>query len=268
MTAESSTVPDTTRIALGDLRIAPFPVDGDWDPLRVHLAREPYDAIIAHSKESNHIELCGVLVGEVLKDDIGPFVSVTHTIRGEHANNQTAQVTFTQETWAHIHRVMDSQHDGRAIVGWYHTHPGFGIFLSEMDVFIHRHFFDLPWQIAFVVDPQSGDEGVFTWRDGKPARTRRYWVGQEERLMIPGATTRGGDLATFLEALRTDVDAVKCELVRSRKRLRRLRLGYWFLFILVLALAAWIAGGLVWPAECEELIGRVTDWIRTLLESR
>ncbi|MCO6437291.1 MAG: Mov34/MPN/PAD-1 family protein [Phycisphaerae bacterium] len=268
MTVESSSAPDTARIALGELRIAPFPVDCDWDPLRVHIAQEPYDAIMAHSKESDRIELCGVLVGEILKDELGPFLRVTHTIRGEHAKNEAVQVTLTQETWAHIHRVMDSEHDGRAIVGWYHTHPGFGIFLSQMDVFIHRHFFDLPWQIAFVVDPQSGDEGVFTWRDGAPTRTRRYWVGQVERMLITGAGTKGVDLATVLAALRTDVDAAKSELTWSRKRLRRLRLGYWVLFILIIALAAWIAGGIVWPAECRELMNRATDWARKLVETR
>lgn len=268
MTVNSNAAPDTSRIALGELRVTEFPVDCDWDPFRVHFAREPYDAIIVHSKESDRIELCGVLVGEVLKDEIGPFLSITHTIRGEHSDNQSTQVTFTQDTWAHIHRVMDSEHDGRAIVGWYHTHPGFGIFLSEMDVFIHKHFFDLPWQVAFVVDPQSGDEGIFTWRHGTPTRTRCYWVGDEERMLVPDATAGAGNLGTVLDGLRTEIDAIKGELGRSRKQVRRLRLGYWFLFLLLVALAGWVAGGIVWPDECADLIRWLTDWKKKLFDSQ
>ena len=48
---------------------------------------------------------------------------------------------------------MDAEHSEERIVGWYHTHPGFGIFLSGMDLFIQDHFFNLPWQVAFVYDP-------------------------------------------------------------------------------------------------------------------
>ena len=47
------------------------------------------------------------------------------------------------------------------IVGWYHTHPDFGIFLSDYDVFIHQHFFSGPGQIALVIDPVRKLEGVF-----------------------------------------------------------------------------------------------------------
>jgi proteasome lid subunit RPN8/RPN11 len=53
------------------------------------------------------------------------------------------------------------------IVGWHHTHPGFGIFLSRHDEFFHRNFFSQPWQVALVVDPQRGELGFFQWLDGE-----------------------------------------------------------------------------------------------------
>jgi hypothetical protein len=55
-------------------------------------------------------------------------------------------------------------------VGWYHSHPSFGIFLSEHDLFIHRNFFSGPAQIAVVVDPINCTEGVFAWRHGEIAK--------------------------------------------------------------------------------------------------
>jgi proteasome lid subunit RPN8/RPN11 len=50
------------------------------------------------------------------------------------------------------------------VVGWHHTHPGFGVFLSGYDLFIHQHFFREPWQIALVIDPQRQELGFFQWR--------------------------------------------------------------------------------------------------------
>jgi hypothetical protein len=77
---------------------------------------------------------------------------------------------------------MDSRHGGKTIVGWYHSHPGFGVFLSDRDRFIHLSFFNSPHQIALVYDPQSREHGVFTWRENEVTRTRQYWIGDREQL--------------------------------------------------------------------------------------
>jgi proteasome lid subunit RPN8/RPN11 len=53
------------------------------------------------------------------------------------------------------------------MVGWYHTHPGFGIFLSGMDLFIHQNFFTQLWHVAFVLDPRARTSGFFTWNRHK-----------------------------------------------------------------------------------------------------
>ncbi|MBU0717990.1 MAG: Mov34/MPN/PAD-1 family protein [Planctomycetes bacterium] len=264
MTVDRDRKLDTVDITLGDLCVADFPTACDWDPFRVHISTEAYAAIIKHAQDSDRVELCGVLVGELLKDDHGPFLSITHTIRGEYAEHHAAQVTFTQETWAHIHRVMDTAHPNRSIVGWYHTHPGFGVFLSEMDLFIHRNFFNLPWQVAFVVDPRSTDQGFFVWRDGEPARTRTYWVGDEERMRLPEADGDAGNLTTVLKVLREDVEGLHHDIRCTRGRVRRLRIGFWLQFILLLGVVAWVGAGFIWHEECEKLVRNVMDWVQAL----
>jgi proteasome lid subunit RPN8/RPN11 len=115
-----------------------------------------------HGDSSPRAEICGVLVGEVYRDEYGPFALVEHIIEGQASTGSAGQVTFTADTWQHIQVQMDRQYPDLRIVGWYHTHPGHGIFLSEMDVFLHESFFGLPWQCALVYDPRSGDAGVFT----------------------------------------------------------------------------------------------------------
>lgn len=158
-------------------RVVPPPSDADAPPAKdrtalrhVAFAQDVIDDIRAHGRSAPDVEVCGVLVGNVYEDDDGPGCYVAANIRGNGAAGRNAQVTFTSDTWAHINQAMDRQYPDERIVGWYHTHPGFGIFLSEMDLFIHQNFFNEPWQIAYVDDPQGGDCGVFVWENGALVR--------------------------------------------------------------------------------------------------
>lgn len=180
---------DVRAIDGGELEERPFPEVRHG--FRLFVAEEAMDRITRRAGEQPDKEVGGVLVGELLRDGAGPYLSVETTIDALHAEEKGTELTFTHATWDHIHAEMDAHHQGRRIVGWYHTHPGFGIFLSDRDRFIHQSFFNLPHQIALVYDPRRREHGVFTWRDGEPVRCPRYWVGREECLWepAPGAET-------------------------------------------------------------------------------
>jgi proteasome lid subunit RPN8/RPN11 len=122
------------------------------------------EKIYDHVFSSLDAEVGGVLVGH-LREDGSP--RVTDIIPALEADGARARVTFTHEAWSVIHATLDRDHPGEEIIGWYHSHPGFGIFLSEHDLFIHRNFFTRAEQIAIVVDPHAGSEGLFVWRDGE-----------------------------------------------------------------------------------------------------
>jgi proteasome lid subunit RPN8/RPN11 len=134
------------------------------------LTRSALNDMHRHGRSSPDVEVCGVLVGNVYHDDRGPYLYVEASIKGDHAAGKTAQVTFTAETWNHINDELEKNHPGKKILGWYHTHPGFGIFLSEMDLFIQNNFFPEPWQVAYVYDPKSGEDGTFVWKRGQATR--------------------------------------------------------------------------------------------------
>jgi proteasome lid subunit RPN8/RPN11 len=151
------------------------------DELRVVIDKKPYAAIIGHAVVEPDTEVCGVLVGRLERDAHGPYVHVSAAIRGEAAKEQGAAVTFTHETWNHIHGEMDRHHPNHQIVGWYHTHGGFGVFLSEMDVFVHDNFFPEPHHVAYVYDPLAGSEAFFHRTPAGLKPVRRYWLGGRER---------------------------------------------------------------------------------------
>jgi proteasome lid subunit RPN8/RPN11 len=180
----SRTGPDVKEMGGRELPRVAFPGRGSND-FRVFLDAAVHEQIRKHAQEDVSVEICGVLVGSWQRDDDGPFVAINAAIPGEAVANKLSEVTFTHETWAKIHKRMDAEFADRSIVGWYHTHPDFGIFLSERDCFIHEHFFREPGQVAYVVDPIRKEEGFFTWSGGKPIPAPHYWVGQRLRVAPP-----------------------------------------------------------------------------------
>ena len=171
---------DVSDLAREELAPAKFPVDYHA-PFRLFLAPDVHRGIQAHAKEDASVEICGVLVGRWGRDDLGPFAEVTDYIRCDSASSKFAEVTFTHESWAQINEQMDSKFVDKRIIGWYHSHPDFGIFLSDRDCFIHEHFFSGPGQVAYVVDPVRDLEGVFDWQGGKPTPMSHYWIGPQIR---------------------------------------------------------------------------------------
>ena len=85
--------------------------------LRIAVEKKPYAEIIGHAIVEPDVEVCGVLVGRLEQDAHGPYVHVSAAIRGEAAKEQGAAVTFTHETWNHIHGEMDRRFPDDQIVG-------------------------------------------------------------------------------------------------------------------------------------------------------
>lgn len=127
--------------------------------VRVAMEAEVARQIRQHGRSSMKAEVCGVLIGR----EEGNTTIVDACIAGANAAQGGAHVTFTQDTWQHIYEVKDKKWPEARIVGWYHSHPGFGVFLSDHDLFIHKNFFSSPQQIAWVYDPHNDEEGCFGW---------------------------------------------------------------------------------------------------------
>jgi proteasome lid subunit RPN8/RPN11 len=138
-------------------------------------------SIRRHARTSMDAEICGVLLG----DAENGCTNVVACIAGERAAQGAAHVTFTQETWGHIFEIKDRDHLDKMIVGWYHSHPGFGVFLSDHDTFIHENFFSAEHQVAWVFDPHSDEEGCFGWLSGAVRRIRRFEVETVEAITAP-----------------------------------------------------------------------------------
>jgi proteasome lid subunit RPN8/RPN11 len=136
----------------------------------LQISTEVARQIRQHARSNQTTEVCGVLIGS----ESDGLTNIDVCIAGANATQGGAHVTFTQDTWEHIYKIKDRDYPDGRIVGWYHSHPGFGIFLSDHDTFIHKNFFSSPNQVAWVFDPHSDEEGCFGWKNGRLERVARF----------------------------------------------------------------------------------------------
>ena len=136
------------------------------DALPIFVHENVLEEILDFSEQDVSRERGGFLVGG-LHEDGRIYVEVRHFLPAADTRSRAASLTFTHETWSQLNKDVETRFSDEVVVGWHHTHPNFGIFLSAYDLFIHRNFFNQPWQIAMVVDPQRQELGFFQWRQGK-----------------------------------------------------------------------------------------------------
>ncbi len=122
--------------------------------------------VIRHSETDLKRETGGFLLGG-LHYDKEVYIEVRAFLPATATASRATSLTFTHRTWAAMTRRTEADYPGELVLGWQHTHPGLSVFLSAYDVFIHRHFFSQPWQIALVVDPCSRRFGFFQWHGGE-----------------------------------------------------------------------------------------------------
>jgi len=202
----------------------PGPAQADA-PLRVAMTRDALGNVTYHARESLDAEICGVLVGDVFEDDKGIYVYVENAIAGTAARTGATHVTFTHDTWTQIHQHLEHDFPGRRIVGWYHSHPGFGVEFSEMDLFIQRNFFPAPYQVALVTDPLGGETALCVIRKDTVIYLDRFWVeGKEMRCRVPRVrpTAESGAAASGDKgAKRNSADTDSVDLVDIEERLAK-----------------------------------------------
>jgi proteasome lid subunit RPN8/RPN11 len=188
--------------------------------LRVAVERRANAELVAHAKESLEVEVCGVLIGQTCEDAEGVFVHIAAVIRGDAASEASTHVTFTQTTWNTIHETLERDYPKLKIVGWYHTHPGFGVEFSEMDLFIQKNFFPGPAQVALVTDPLTGAVAICINTPQGIRYLPKYWVdGREQPCRVPVLNKDAAETGTT----RSDSkDATNDDISRLETRLSQL----------------------------------------------
>lgn len=138
----------------------------------IYISQPVYKEIHKFTQNKTTNESGGMLIGNVIEEFGKTNIIVNGFIEAKYCEATPTTLKFTHETWEYVHKEMDKKFPGQKIVGWIHTHPNFGIFLSEYDKFIQENFFKEDYQIAYVIDPIQDIEGFYFWINGKIERCK------------------------------------------------------------------------------------------------
>ena len=141
----------------------------------IYISQPVYKEIHKFTQNKTTNESGGMLIGEVVEEFGKTNIIINGFIEAKFSEGTPTTLKFTHETWEYVHKEMDKRFPGQKIVGWIHTHPNFGIFLSEYDKFIQENFFKEEYQIAYVVDPIQNIEGFYFWINGKIERCKGFY---------------------------------------------------------------------------------------------
>lgn len=128
---------------------------------------DTFHQLQAHCHSDTRSEVGGALLGRAYRYEGQVFVEVQASLPARSSDHGPIHFTFNADSWSQLHKDRAQQHPELDIVGWFHTHPGLGVFFSGDDIVVHSAAFVLPWHVALVLDPLRGEMGLFAWQKGK-----------------------------------------------------------------------------------------------------
>jgi proteasome lid subunit RPN8/RPN11 len=151
--------------------------NGPEPVVSVFVSQRAYVRCCAHAGSDLNNEVGGWLVGKwrVDKRTGKEFIVVENILPAPHTRQGSAFLTFTQESQVAMHQALEERYPSKELVGWYHTHPRMGVFLSEYDTWLHRNFFPELFQVALVIEPYSASGGFFIRQPDGNLDARRYY---------------------------------------------------------------------------------------------
>jgi proteasome lid subunit RPN8/RPN11 len=183
---ESTQLPNNV-ILLGEVEV---------DDVKLYIQQDVYKKILKLSSSNVDKEIGSILLGKDVNFLGKMHIIIEDFIEAKYTDSTNFSLTFTHETWNYIHKEMDKKNKNLKIIGWHHTHPNYGIFLSDYDLFIQENFFNLPFQIAMVVDPIKNLTGFFQWKNEKIVKVNGFYLFDDvgKKVINPVKIPKSGSL--------------------------------------------------------------------------
>ena len=133
----------------------------------VYIHDDTIKKIIIYCKKSKN-EIFGYLLGNILQWDDKIYVKIEEILflLGAIHSEQfsTAQIEGAAGKYESKFQRLKrkTENSSLRVVGWWHSHPNFGVFLSATDLKTQEYFFPEAYQVAVVVDPIRDELGFYT----------------------------------------------------------------------------------------------------------
>jgi len=125
-------------------------------------------------------EMGGLLIGTVYRIDLAPsqtyIVVIADSIPSLKSEATSVSLKLGPDVWLSARNLCK---DDQRVVGWYHSHPGFGAFFSSTDKKTQRDFFNQPYNIGLVVDPFRKEERWFCGKESAIIQNLYYMKSRQ-----------------------------------------------------------------------------------------
>jgi proteasome lid subunit RPN8/RPN11 len=159
--------------------------------IKIYIEKTALEGLEQHLSSDKNNELGGVLAGYNCKLHSGEsFIVIRNYIKAGFTNSSVSRLTFTHQTWEQINNELENKYPDEIILGWYHSHPGHSVFLSDYDVFIQKNFFNLEFMVAYVFDPTITQRGFFFWNSDKIEKAKGFYIISNEELIMSNEQTK------------------------------------------------------------------------------
>ncbi len=130
----------------------------------------------ALSMRDQKTEVMGLLLGDVRKWQERTYLLVRDVVTTD-LDATAISVRFDRKGFEKLFENLDDVGFDYIIIGWYHSHPGYGCYMSDTDIDTQTRMFVSPFHLAMVIDPVNMDIGAFKVRDKEQVLTRFaiYW---------------------------------------------------------------------------------------------
>jgi proteasome lid subunit RPN8/RPN11 len=143
----------------------------------LYLSSTAEDALRKHAlaHRDERLEVMGLLLGEV-RSHAGARYAVARSCATSELASTEVGVRFSRGGLDGLAASLAKVDFDYVVVGWYHSHPGFGCFLSATDLDTQRGMFSGDAHVALVVDPVKEEAGAFKLAKGgyEPVRFAVY----------------------------------------------------------------------------------------------
>ena len=121
--------------------------------LLVFVQEAAWQQTFDHAAANQHVEIGGLLLGEYYQDGSQQFVIVMQALPATLNDSYGGALVFTHRALIALDHEREQKFPELLVIGWYHSHPNFGIFYSAIDAHSHQTQFQ-------AAHPRSADAGL------------------------------------------------------------------------------------------------------------
>jgi len=144
--------------------------------LKIYLEDYVYTYLYKYAKFYRGEERAAALIGTFMEDSgqmcavISGAVQIPPETKGE-----TGEL-FLETHLEEIQKQMEKYFPDKELMGWMHTQPGYGIFLTTQDLLIQKKYFKEAFQTLMIIDPIEDMDAFFAWEREELRSVKGYYL--------------------------------------------------------------------------------------------